>query len=199
MITGEDHVPQLRVPRSPRRKWWNPLLGFAEGAPLAPAALARKELLAPAVREPRGLVRGSRFFSSSQEMTSVPQGRGSRPQQLHLSRHRRAERIGGMKGTRHPRDRQRGQQGLSGSGSSRLFDILQTSSAGKAPAHSSETRLLLKRWLWILNYTGLDLKHYIGGNKVMRALLMSLKLPLWKDVESGLCMEIQFKLIPSIH
>lgn len=26
------------------QKWWNPLLGFAEGAPLAPAALARKEL-----------------------------------------------------------------------------------------------------------------------------------------------------------
>lgn len=98
-----------------------------------------------------------------------------------------------------PRDRQGGQQGLSSSGSFCLFNILQTSSAGKAPAHSLEARLLLQRWLWILNYTGLDVKHYIGGNKVMRALLMSLKIPLWRDVKSGLCMEIKVKLIPSIH
>lgn len=48
---------------------------------------------------------------------------------------------GGMK---HQQDKNHGQQYFSVFGSFYRYDILQTSSAGKAPANSLETRLLLK-------------------------------------------------------
>lgn len=152
MITEEDHVPQLWECPAEMVK---PSPGFCrrcpagssgpgkEGAVHAARHQSQPHLPTPHLGEMQAVILF--FFNSSQEITSVPQGRSSQTRWLQLGQHRRAEHIERMKGTRHPRDRQGGQQRLSSSGSFCLFNILQTSSAGKAPAHSLEARLLLQR------------------------------------------------------
>lgn len=206
MITEEDHVPQLWECPAEMVK---PSPGFCrrcpsgssgpgkEGAVHAARHQSQPHLPAPHLGEMQAVILFFFQFLPRNYLCATGAQQPDSVAAAWLAQASRAHRKD--EGDKAPWDRQGGQQGLSSSGSFCLFNILQTSSAGEAPAHSLEARLLLQHWLWILNYTGLDVKHYIGGNKVMRALLMSLKIPLWRDVKSGLCMEIPFKLIPSIH